>query len=283
MSDWEDFFAEESGAERESKRRPIPIVELPTRDKEREERQWFKRSPESRTSRTVLYQEQLATTSSREKYKLGFFSVFFVVIAVIFNVSLMIKYAQQDITVTDVAKFLFQNAVSFIMVGVGIALHFTFVGNKLLVGKLDREGLFALGIGAFAFAVVIFVQAFIQAFVKLSVSPVDIYLIFISLAVAEEICFRYGIQASIESVVEQYSGSRIIAAVVSVLSTSLVFMFVHFGVYVTWTERLVILGTGAVFGGFFAWTRNTDTCVVAHFLVNLIAGYLYISRVFGGF
>lgn len=285
-TDWERIFGEES-REREpkgsSKSRFPSLRDVSGRERQkRKKEETILYSPQFRTSKNVILGEQ-DDVGVDKKYQIGFISIFFIFISVSLNVWLMIKYAQQDTTNVAISQFIFQNAISFMLVGIGITLNYTFVNKNLHAGRLNKRGLFALGIGALAFGISVIVQVFVQAFFKMSVAPIDLYFIFITLSVSEEMCFRYGVQASIESVIEDYSGSRIISALIAVPLASVLFMLVHFSVYTQLVERLVVFGIGCVFGGFFAWTRNTDTNVVAHFLTNVVAGIFYITATFGGF
>lgn len=214
------------------------------------------------------------------EYKIGLVTLFLLVYAVVYHIIMFSKYSQVDEFEESVLPFLMQNTLSLVLTFTGIMLHILVVNKNPRIGTLSG---IALIWGVAVFVASGAIQAYFRVLQKYSVSPGDLYMLYVALAVSEEVCFRFGVQSLFESLVEERWGNRILAGFVGIPLASLVFLLPHFFVYHETTQLGIVFLVSLVFGLGYWYTKNTDTSVVAHVGTNLIAGAIVVYELFGGF
>jgi membrane protease YdiL (CAAX protease family) len=107
----------------------------------------------------------------------------------------------------------------------------------------------------------------------LQLQPAEIYLFYVSIAVAEECTFRLLLVTAVVAILVRSgsTGVKTNAFVASVISGAL-FSWAHVGVYGNDPiEMASVLVSGFIFSWYFAMTGNPLTCIAAHAINNMIA------------
>lgn len=217
----------------------------------------------------------------RDEYSLSPVSIILVIAAISIVTYLLIKYGNESYYGHDIDSFITQCLVVLVFICTGFTLHTIFVNRRL---KIEYSGELivinvgmGLGIGSAGFV--------IQTLIKnifLSVSPTDYYLFFLTIAIGEEVIFRFGLLPAIKTI---FNFNKTIASVLAVTITSLIFTSYHTFVYSSFEDFLIIFIMGWLFGAVFEFpnTKSLDAPLVAHLLFNIIGGIAVINNMFGGF
>jgi len=155
--------------------------------------------------------------------------------------------------------------------------------------KKERRWLGYIVLGGFlGFILAVFFQFIIlRAFIKEAILPIETVMFFLSMAISEEFLYRYGIQTVFEKIGRKAEFKRVtmahaelpkqdplrnyLSTIIALIAASLIFALYHLFVYGL-VEILALVTTGIIFGLAFRITRSIDAAIIAHLLVNFIAG-----------
>lgn len=253
----------------------------------------FNTSFTKRVSRGVLFCE---AGKERDEYTISYISLAIFLFGLIVDFYLLVKYA--NLNNTDISFFNTITITIFFSI-TGLLLHVILVNRNLKIEKFTALLFFSMMIGLGTGGATLALQAVIKM-IKFDVLAPDYYLFFISVAIAEEMFWRFGIQASFKIlfnfviyrnkkegnyvVKEENRGlSKWLSSGISVLITAFLFMIFHTFVYSDVTDLTIVFFMGIIFGGSFELTKRIDTSMLAHIAVNLVAGLALINLYFGGF
>lgn len=232
-------------------------------------------------------EEQEGLEFGSVRYKAGVAFLVLLLIQMVINFYELTLYGQAEQT-EQVKTFVIQNIITMAMSASGAVL-FLFLNR--LEGKIKIEPYksksmlyFAIGI-----ALPLGAQFIVTGLVGLraNVAAIDYFLLFLSLAVAEEMFFRAFLQTTLRNFLQQLIKSRLWASIIAVVIASTVFALMHVFVYTTIDEVLVILATGVALGASIeipseSRHRFVDYSLVGHVFLNIVAGLQLIKLYYGG-
>ncbi|MFA5731717.1 MAG: CPBP family intramembrane glutamic endopeptidase [Acidithiobacillus sp.] len=253
-----------------------------------------------RISRGVLYCKY---NIEKEEYRISYISIFLWLAAIVLCMYLLIKYTSADKYDDDVLPFIIQICITLAFLFFGIIIHISFVNHSLKIEELNWNTMFGVFMGIAIGAMTLLFQGFIKG-IRYSVIAEDYLMFFLAVSIAEESFWRFGIQPTIRIIlnftinktvedvneqgeviltkIQNETATRILSITLSVIVTSVLFMLFHIFVYESLSELFIIFIMGVIFGLSFEVTKRLDTPMIAHLIVNFIAGIGLITVYFGG-
>jgi len=212
-----------------------------------------------------------------KEYKLSILSLVIIISGIAFDIYLLIKYTSATLYSYDIDSFILQCMIVIFMVIIGILLHLTFVNRNL---SIEMSGLqiilnALLGLGIMLIGLV--VQTIFRGLL-FSVSAFDYFMFFLSVAIGEEMLFRFGLQPTLKTF---FNWNENLATILSITITALIFALYHNFVYDV-KNMLIVFVVGAIFGIALETTKSIDTPLIAHIGLNIIAGMSIITEMYGG-
>lgn len=278
-----------------TQKKAIRLAELADVEEQKQNyRDDFFQSSTKRVSKGALYCE---TGRQRDEYIITYFTVVLFFGTMLFDIYLLIKYANQfDETMLPFMVSLW-TTLSFYLIG--LVLHIGFVNRNLKIEEPKLDQLFAIIIGVGVGFSTTFLNAALNQ-IRFSVLPYEYYVFFLTVAVAEEILWRAGFQPAFKIlfnfvVMKRKTGelytieeenilvSRLLSSGISILVSAGLFTVFHIFVYEDPTQLLIIFIMGIIFGILVEITHRIDVAIVAHLVVNIVGGLALITTLFGGF
>ena len=251
---------------------------------------------QKRISKGVLFCEM---GKQRDEYVISYFTLIIIFVSIGVDIFLLLKYTSTSVLSADVNAFLIQITVTMSFIMFGFVLHFVFVNRSIKNERFTLYTLISIGLGIGIGGASLLFQSILRG-IKLSVVPFDYFLFFITVAVSEEMLWRFGIQPSFKILFnftfyrtkyqadyqvkeENRLPSVLLSSGLSIGASAGLFTLFHIFVYNTSEELLIIFVLGAIFGISMEITRRVDVSIVAHMMVNIIGGIALINQLFGGF
>ncbi len=239
----------------------------------------------------------------RKEYSLSFFTLFFIIGSLILNFYLLIKYTSADFYDPKLVPFLIQSCITVMFLVFGILIHVSFVNRKVKIESFNTVTLLSIGIGAGIGILLLAFQTIVKTFfiIKFSLSPYEYLFFFLTVAVSEEMFWRFGIQPSLKVLFHftlykkqkteeytikkmDYQNTELLSSIIAITLTSGLFMLFHIFRYTDVTDLFIVLVMGIVFGTVLeVMDKRIDVPIAIHFVVNLVAGIQLVNQFFGGF
>lgn len=205
----------------------------------------------------------------KSKYAIGFTTMFLVVAALVVNfIYIPVKYLNVSNYDPSIDPFIIQNLINGNFIFAGVVMHVLIVNRRL---KFAGAALGPLLLIIPCTLIIALLEYLTRTLVKVSVSGFDLYFFYASVAIGEEMFFRFGLQATLDAFIRQRTHNAWLGAILSIGIVSAGFMALHVFVYTTWQELLSVMAIGATLGVFFRIAKNTDTNVISHVIINVIA------------
>lgn len=247
-------------------------------DVEREKRESERRSQEAASRRTV-------ETEQKETYSVGIMFYLFVIAQIIINIIELAQYGNAEQT-EEVQLFTSQQEIVILFSVIGVTLHYAFIG-KFKREKYDSVSIFKMILYAFILPIL---QAITRGLVgmKASVAPIDYFLLFLSLAVAEELAWRVFVLALIKKLLMYIKVKYIdiISSVIAIALSAIGFTYMHIWKYTSSEELWMLLVTGVFLGWVFLYgtkKRFMEASILCHLVLNIFAGINFVMTYYGGF
>lgn len=194
-------------------------------------------------------------------------SLFLTVIAILIMTYLMIKYYGQSWIPYAIILISFGvlGLFGIIILNKGVFLNYDL---KFLHGWKEA-GIYFIAIISL-YVIITVIWSIFGAFIRFSVSPMDLYFYYGSSAILEEVFFRM----FIISIFNKYN-KKYIGAIIS----SIGFWIAHFSTYGTSVQlALILICSGLAFSIYYIQFKDITIPMVAHMLINLtVVGNLLIQ------
>jgi membrane protease YdiL (CAAX protease family) len=188
-------------------------------------------------------------------------------------VYLLVKYSQPAFEFSGSTIFAIQNGTFLILGVTGLLLHSIF-------RPLERDQFKVTHLiwSAFAFIGIALVQLVTISLTLISISQIDLFFFYGSVALAEEFFFRYGVQNFTEDFFQTkvFKNTRfcnLISTILAITIASLTFGLLHWFVKEDIILVLAVTLSGVVLGIAYRLTKRIDVCLIAHFALNAILVY----------
>lgn len=254
-----------------------------------------------RVSRGVLYCQYNKET---EEYALSYVTILILLGGIILCMYLLIKYTSAMYFDASILPFIVQIIITMGFLFFGLIIHVALVNRSLKIESFNINTIIGIIIGLGVGFLALLFQGIIKG-IRFSVVAEDYLMFFLSVAIAEEVFWRFGVQPSLKVAFNftffktspEYTESgklivkktpnkllsRLVSSTIAIIITSLLFMLFHIFIYSTFSDLFIIFIMGCIFGIGLEITKRLDTAILAHFIVNLIAGYSLVTQYFGGF
>lgn len=232
-----------------------------------------------RASRNVLYCD---LGRQRDEYTFSPISLIIITVAIGINAYLIIKYGNEVNYAHDIDVFLISTIMNITLYMMGFFLHIMFVNRKLSMQMGGSQIIVNVLFGISIFVAGVLFQSAVRLSNKFAIAPIDYYLFFITIAVGEEVFFRFGLLPTIKTLINY---DKRIASVLAILITAGIFMVYHIFVYESTVDLFIVFIVGVMFGIGLELTtpKSLDAPLIAHVLLNIWAGINVINLMFGGF
>lgn len=258
----------------------------------------FTKYAQKRVSKSVLFCD---AGKSKDEYVMSWFVIIFIIASIGIDLYLIIKYNTSIIDPT-INKFITDIFIVLCMFSFGLFLHKLIVNDKIKIETFSFYSVLSIFIGIMLGGIILLIEfAFnFQQLLYASISGTDYFMFFLTVAVAEEIFWRFGILPTIKTAInykfykkteidgiqteiENKWANLFIISGISIIITTIGFTIYHIFVYTDTKNIIMIFVIGLMLGIGVETTQRIDTSIFAHILLNAIAGYSIVMQMFGGF
>ena len=189
---------------------------------------------------------------------------------ILINTYLAVKYSTTDMYVSIV------NIIFIALTVTGLLLHQVFCGGIKVDKRLVPAENTAIMLSSAVGLVAVFLLQTIVFKAQTAIMLATIFeatLFYFTAGVSEETFFRYYIQTKVE---QSTAYLAFFSAILSIFTTSLLFMVYHFGVYATQPYALMaVFVSSLVLCIFYHYTKRLSVVILIHCLANLSASGIF--------